>query len=181
MSREDVLVKGRRGYVIVDKGNEVIVSFGSPDIIPVQKSDITFIELVDKAGLLKTLQERRESLERRDESDGVDEINYLIGELNSERYRQPMGRLDRYKLLNDLYARMSAMQDDDNWDASLEDGIFIGEIHSGRHDILEAGAQKEIRQCLSKRKRNCRSYEEHGRCMFLFNQQDCKDYNPETW
>lgn len=175
----DVLVKGRRGYIVVYKGNEALVSFGHPDIMMIPTKELTFIELVEKPGLIKYLKERRATLRRRDETEGVDEVDYILGEINSQKYQQPNERLARGILLLDLTSRMSEMQNDDNWDASLEDGMFMSEINSGRHDVLEAGAQKEVRECRLRHK--CKSYEEHEKCMYIFNQQDCPEYEPETW
>lgn len=43
--------------------------------------------------------------------------------------------LDRVRLLDHLTERMSALQEENKWDQSLEVGLIIGEINSGRYDV----------------------------------------------
>lgn len=178
MHRDAVLAQGRRGYVVMEKGDEVLVSFGAPDIMMVPMKDLVYIEEIERAGLLRFLEARKDHLDRLDETEGAEEISNLIEQMKDNKYLTPGGRIDRMDLLGYLYGRMETLQDDGNYEGSLEDGLLITEINSGRHDILPEGAKQQVEVCDLKRGRKCQSYEDFGRCMYLLNQQECPTYRP---
>jgi len=178
MHRDAVLAQGRRGYIIIERADEALVSFGAPDILSIPMKDLIYIEEIERAGLIRFLEDRRDHLDRLDETEGVDEVSNLIEQVKDEKYLTPSGHIDRMDLLGYLYDQMQALQNDNNYNGSLEDGLLISEINSGRHDILPEGVKQQVGVCELKRGQKCQSYQDFGRCMYLLNQQDCPTYKP---
>lgn len=155
MVRGAVLVNGKRGYVVTEKGDEFLVSFGSPNILLVPKKEVFVIEHLDREKLLDALVTIMSKLQ--EEADDYDERMRTLTQNKIEP--QPSPKWDQ------------ALQ---KWDQALQTGLIIGEINSGKYDIVPDGVKKQIPDCIHEKK--CETYEETGHCEFILDQRKCPKF-----